>query len=369
MEPVGGFKKGILIVGNFPSAIDDAKGVPFRDRYAQHLATTLWNDYGIDMSEDCMTTNAIKCHPGVEPTDYHYSCCRKYLMKTIKKYQPTLILTLGMSPLEGLLYGRWQKDLGGMEKWRGWTIPDQDLEAWVCPVYDPEYVLSKKAQEIETIWKQDLSRAMALVDKRVPKTKKATIEIIDDLSILSKIDNGQLVAIDYETTGLKPHGAGHRIVCASVATGPNHAYAFMMPETKKGRKPFVNMLANGLISKTAQNMKFEHAWSTHRLKQPVHGWVWDTMLASHLLDNRAGITGLKFQTYVRFGIVDYDSEIAPYLHAKDNKNGNALNRIEELLTIPNGPEKLMTYCGYDTIYEYRLMLLQTKIMNYSFLPF
>jgi len=80
------------------------------------------------------------------------------------------------------------------------------------------------------------------------------------------------------------------------------------------------------------------------------------------------VTGLKFQTYVNFGVVDYASEVAPYLQAKDN-NGNAINRIMELVGMPGGKEKLLEYCGLDAVYEYRLAMIQQKVMNYNFLPF
>jgi len=118
----------------------------------------------------------------------------------------------------------------------------------------------------------------------------------------------------------------------------------------------------------SHNMKFEETWSVVRLRQPVQNWGWDSMQAAHVLDNRTGVTGLKFQTYVNFGVVDYASEVAPYLRAKDN-NGNAINRIMELVEMPGGKEKLLEYCGLDAIYEHRLALIQQKVMNYNFLPF
>jgi len=88
------------------------------------------------------------------------------------------------------------------------------------------------------------------------------------------------------------------------------------------------------------------------------------MMAAHILDNRPGVTSLKFQTYINFGIIDYESEVSPYLKAVDSKNGNALNRIFEA-----DEKKLMEYCSLDSIYEYRLAMWQIKIINYSFLPF
>ena len=142
----------------------------------------------------------------------------------------------------------------------------------------------------------------------------------------------------------------------------------MMPKSRKARQPFVDLLANPDIGKMAHNIKFEETWSVVRLRQPVKNWVWDSMLAAHVLDNRPGVTGLKFQTYVNFGVIDYDSEVAPYLKAP-TKGGNDFNRIYELLKKPDGEEKLLRYCGLDAIYEYRLAMLQMNKIGYEDLPF
>jgi len=112
----------------------------------------------------------------------------------------------------------------------------------------------------------------------------------------------------------------------------------------------------------------KHIWSLVRLKTEVANWEWDTMIASHILDNRPEVTGLKFQTYVQFGVIDYDSEISPYLKSGSN-DGNALNRIEELVKLPSGKEKLMEYCAMDSIFEFRLAQLQIEKIGYDFLPF
>jgi hypothetical protein len=138
----------------------------------------------------------------------------------------------------------------------------------------------------------------------------------------------------------------------------------MMPKTRRERQPFVDLLANPKIGKIAQNMKFEEAWSVVRLHQPVQNWEHDPMQASHIMDNRAGITGLKFQVYVQFGVPDYSSEIEPYLDA-DKTNANSFNTVLKLIELPGGKEKLMKYCAYDSIYEYRLSKLQTN----DILPF
>jgi hypothetical protein len=262
-------------------------------------------------------------------------------------------------------------------KWRGWTIPDQDFNAWICPTFHPSYVHRAKSNPYnfdghtaeETIWIDDLRQAIRCLKIPFPVYQEPIIKIIKDLTLLDKIKAGTKIAFDYETTGLKPHAYGHRIVCCSVAVSANKVYVFMMPQKAINREPFIRLLEDEGVHKIAANMKFEDNWSAVRLKTEVKGWLHDTMQAGHILDNRQGITGLKFQTYVQFGIIDYASEVAPYLSSIDSKNGNSLNRIMELVKKPGGKELLMKYCGYDSINEIRLAEKQMYIIEEAQLPF
>ena len=360
MKPYGNFKKKILNIGEAPGEMEDRNGKPWQGKAGRLLRRT-YKSLGIDLFDDCLNINACSCRPtdkggnNRSPSNFEVGCCRKAVLRIVDEYKPKVIILLGNIALFSLIGHRWKKDLGGITKWRGWSVPDQDFGCWVCPTFHPSFIERSDINSVEeVIWSQDLEQALSYWEHHpFPKHVEPEIEIIEDLTILNKIKSAE-IAFDYETTGLKPHAPGHRIVCVSVADTKDHAYAFMMPGVRNERLPFINLLTNSRIGKIAQNMKFEHTWSKVRLKTEVKMWMWDTMLASHVFDNRAGITNLKFQAYVNFGIVDYASEIAPYLKATDNKDGNALNRINELLAIPGGKEKLLKYCGLDSIYEYRL---------------
>ena len=68
----------------------------------------------------------------------------------------------------------------------------------------------------------------------------------------------------------------------------------------------------------------------------------------HCLDNRKGVTGLKFQTYVNFGITDYDSDIHKFLSATDEYLGaNSINKIEDFIS-QYGVHSLLDYNGMDS---------------------
>jgi len=373
MKPYGNFKKKILNLGEAPGEIEDNTGKPWQGKAGRLLQRT-YKELGIDLFEDCVNINTVSCRPTDKegrnrtPSNLEVENCRKRVLRTIEEYKPRVIILLGNPALFSLIGHRWKRDLGGISKWRGWTIPDQDFMSWVCPTFHPSYV--ERVLEIDDesveyiIWKRDLKTAFERANVSIRKYVEPEVEIIEDLSILGRITAHQ-VAFDYETTGLKPHMKGHRIVCASVADSENHAYSFMMPKSKKEKQPFIDLLRNPNIRKIAQNMKYEDTWTNVRLGTEVVNWGWDTMLATHIMDNRPGITSLKFQVFVQFGISDYESEVAPYLSAGDNKDGNSLNNIFNLLTKPKGAYYLLKYCGLDSIYELRLANLQ----NSDILPF
>lgn len=368
MKPFGNFRKGILNIGEAPGQTEDRRGRPWQGKMGQFLQQT-YRKLGVGLFEDCLNVNAINCRPmGKEgsnrpPTNQEIDACRRFILKTIEEYQPKVIILLGNAAVYSLIGHRWQRNLGNITKWRGWAIPDHDFKCWVCPTFHPSFVSRAEGKEVETIWKQDLKQAIECIDKPLPRYRKPNIHIIEDLSELRNLKSKQ-IAFDYETTGLKPQAKGHRIVCASVAINENHCFVFMMPVRRSERQPFVDILADGSVSKMAHNMKFEETWSVVRLRQPVRGWLWDSMLAAHILDNRPGVTSLKFQAYVQFGIVDYESEVSPYLQAS-KEGGNEMNRVYELLKKPGGKDKLLQYCGLDSIYEYRLALKQRREMNYN----
>lgn len=354
MEPFGNFKKKILNIGEAPGEVEDQRGKPFQGKTGTALKDA-YKKLGIDLFEDCLNLNAVNCRPegNRSPENYEIECCRKSILTVIEQYKPKVIILLGNSAIYSMIGHRWKKDLGGVTKWRGFQIPDQDFKAWVCPTFHPSYIERSDSKDVDVIWQQDLQAAFDKLKEPFPLYKEPTIHVIEDLSVLNDIQSGE-IAFDYETTGIKPHADGHRIICASVATSPDTAYVFLMPDNRAERRPFINLLLNQKVGKIAQNMKYEHAWSLVRLKTEVQNWVWDTMLAAHILDNRPGVTGLKFQVYVNFGVVDYASELAYYLQTTDTNSGNAINRIKDVFFKPGGKQRLLKYCGLDAIYEYRL---------------
>jgi uracil-DNA glycosylase family 4 len=366
MPAHGEFQKQILNVGKAPGEADDIAGYPWQGK-AGRLLRRAYRECGIDLYQDCLNINAINCRPldnegdDREPSAQEITCCRSRILQVIKAQKPKVIVLFGTCAINTFLGHRIKKDLGGIHKWRGSMIPDREFKAWVLPIFSPQYLESEKEIAIETIWKQDLQRIIEALNTPFPVSEREEqyIELLDTPDDMFKMVSG-VVSIDYETTGLKPHATGHQIACASVAFSEKKCQVFPMPQTKSGQRAFTQMLANPSVKKMAHNMKFEEAWSISKLRQPIESWYWDSLMAAHILDNRPGIGGLKFQVYIYFGVLGYDDEIAPYLKADDNKNANAFNRVLEIMNVPVLREKLMIYCGLDSIFQYKLAKIQME---------
>jgi DNA polymerase I-like protein with 3'-5' exonuclease and polymerase domains len=192
--------------------------------------------------------------------------------------------------------------------------------------------------------------------REFPIYKEPSIEVIEDLEILRTITKP--FAWDIETNSIKPHGKDCKIVSCAIADTADHAYVFMMPQKRSQRLPLVELLETPKIDKVIQNMKYEITWSEVILKCKVENVIWDTMLMAHCQDNRQGITGLKFLTYVLLGEIDYSSAIEPYLKGVEEKNANALNRVLELCSTESGKQQLLKYNALDAINTYRIWELQ-----------
>ena len=367
MGPFGDFKLGILNIGEAPGETEDQRGKQWQGKVGQTLRRA-YDKLGVGLFTDCLNINAINCRPTDKagnnraPTAHEITCCRPNLLKVIELYKPKVIVLLGGSALISVIGYYWKHDLGTISRWRGHTIPDRNFNAWVCPTFHPSFT-ERGEKEVETIWMQDLARALSMVNAPLPKSEDESkqIEIVEDLSFLPDMKGP--VAFDFETTGLKPHNTTmHEVVCMAVCNRPDKAFAFMNPKGGEQRRN-IRMFLKSNVGKIAQNMKFEHTWSQNLFNLEVNNWVWDTMLATHVLDNRPDVTGLKFQSYVQFGVADYDSGVSPYLKAEDSKNGNATNRILELAKTNTGRKRLLTYCGMDALFEYRLAMKQMEELN------
>jgi DNA polymerase len=367
MPVVGQGQKKIMIIAEAPGEMEDARGIQLVGECAELLRRSLFKA-DIDLDEDCLKTNSVCCRPenNQAPSDIQITSCRPRVFKDIKAFQPNVLILLGSIAVKSVLAELRNKAAGSISTWRGYNIPDQTLKCWICPTFHPSYVLrEQKNKAVELIFNQDIAKAMSFVGVPVPDYS----DLLNRVSILSEKEAmlflnkiykepPKICAFDYETTGIKPHKTGHKVVSMSICYSEQMSYSFMVTPALR---PYIRrFLADDRIGKVASNMAFEESWSRVFFETPVSNFIWDTMIDAHILDNRPSITSIKFQTYIRYGIADYNSAVEKYLNSGDDKKdgcANDFNRINEC------PElMLLKYDGLDSLFEYMTAIDQMKEM-------
>lgn len=363
MPVTGKGKKGILIVGEAPGKNEDEQGKQFVGDAGQALIQEL-RKCGINMRRDCWVTNAIVCHPkgNRTPTDKEISYCRPNLMKTIEEKQPHLILLFGATATKSLVQDLWKEKIGAMERWVGWQIPSQRLNAWICPNYHPSYVNrlsnTNQGKVLSLLFRSYLKQALQLETEpweEIPDYRSEIHVMYDADKVVEEIKAlmafGAPITFDLETDRLKPDHPDARIVCCSVSNGQT---TISFPWDGKSGGWMENLL-NSDVPKYGWSIKFESRWIRKKTGIWVNNWQWDGMLGAHWEDNRRGITGLKFQSFVRLGFDSYNDAIEPYLKAK---NSNERNRIDEI-----DLKQLLVYCGFDSLLEHKICQMQRGKMK------
>jgi len=362
--PVSGEGKlGVLVVAEAPGREEDKQNTQLVGPAGQLLRRYL-RELDVDLDRDCWKTNAVICFPGGTPTDEDVRSCRPNLLKTIRELKPRMILVLGRLAVSSLIGWLWRENPGEMGRWVGWRIPSQRMNAWVCPTYHPSYVMrvenkdSKtrsgraEARVVSIMFREHLRRAFGLKGrpwKKKPDYGKQVKMLMSGGEVAKAVEamlcseSGVPVAFDYESNMLKPDSGRAEIVSCSMSNG-EETIAYMM--TSETRGAVVRFLRSS-VPKIAHNMKHEDRWSRAVLKTPVRRWHWCTMQTAHVLDNRRGISGLKFQAFVRLGQGVYDEQMSTYLDGGPNTPNKIRRADVRDLLLYNGLDSLLTWHLYS----------------------
>lgn len=366
-------QKKILIIAESPGKEEDIQGTQLVGKTGQFFRKTL-RELGYDLDRDFWKMNAINCRPpkNRDPKTLELNACRPMIERAMAELQPKSVITLGKFGWLGLMGERLNGSISGISisGWVGERIPDQEWLCWVCPVYHPAYVVRNDwDRALMSMWKSHLDRAVKWARRRIPLYDwSSKIEITDQVSravewLKEIMEEWDIVAFDYETTGLKPHRRGHQIVSMAFSNGEK-SYAFPCFKDSEFQQKLKYILQEKLIGKIAQNFKFEDQWTQVKLGYSVRGWDWDTMLAAHCINNRKP-TGLKFQVYVEFGILGYDSAVDPYINGikkgEDPKSKNAFNLMRSAPM-----DEVLKYNAADPLFTFWLAERQKKRLEGQF---
>lgn len=312
MPVTGQGRLGVLVVAEAPGESEDRQNTQLIGRAGQVLRDSL-HGFGIDLDKDCRKTNAVRCRPpeNRKPALMEIASCQSHIWEEIKMHPPKVILLLGQTALESFLLNR-VKSPGPIGRWRGFIIPDQKAKAWICPTYHPSYILRCKEGWVENervgpstsveenTFTSDLENALRHIRKPFPIAPKPNI--VEDWTV----KKGMMISIDYETTSLRPWKEKEpRIISLGIS---HDDWCCSMPMTTDLSDKWKLILLANTVQKIGHNIKFEHTWASHCLGVETKGWIWDSMLAAHMVDNRKHICGLKHQIYLNFGVENWGED-------------------------------------------------------------
>jgi DNA polymerase len=168
---VGDISAQIMFVGEAPGAEEDAQGEPFVGAAGQ-LLTKIIQTMGLSR-QTVYIANILKCRPDTpgqtfgnrKPTPDEMKTCVPYLHAQIDLIQPTVLVALGSTAIEGLL-GKpayITKIRGQWHTYRG--IP-------LMPTFHPSYLLrTENSQEKRRVW-EDMLQVMEKVGLPVSEKQR-----------------------------------------------------------------------------------------------------------------------------------------------------------------------------------------------------
>ena len=114
--------------------------------------------------EEIYIANVVKCRPpdNRTPTPDEAKTCLGYLHRQIELVRPSVIVTLGATPLRELVgVGEGITRVRG--QWRRVKVGDREIP--VMPTFHPAYVLRQYTQDVRRAVWEDLKAAKEWVDK------------------------------------------------------------------------------------------------------------------------------------------------------------------------------------------------------------
>ena len=381
MIPIRGKgKKKILMVVEMPGKESDRVNRLLSGRDGKILDKYL-SEIGLSLNEDFWITSAIHCRSAkangsdLKPKTKNIKSCKPLLDKAIIDLKPEHIWLMGSTPIASFFADKFSNLTA--PRYINLCIPDRDSNAWVTSFFHQSHIRRKKDdQNLIAEFRRNLKSAKSNLtlepykheDLEQYTTILSTFDGVEDFlsTLLREIkERFTPIFLDYETTSLKPHWTESKIVTVSIATGPNNAYAFPFQwkdfftskEIRKIKSLLRKIFTHRNTGLMAQNMKFEDAWTRNIIGVTTNQWLFDTMLMSHIIDNRRSFTGLKFQSYVQFGVDPYDTEISKFLKSS---SGSHINNVEKAPL-----KELLYYNCLDTLLGFRLYNKQQEYFNLS----
>lgn len=366
MPYTGEGRLGILLVAEAPGSEEDRQNTQLVGNVGQYFRGWL-KELDLDLDRDFWKMNAISCRPpdNRTPTRKEIKCCRSRVEMAIGELKPSAIWIVGGAAVESFFMDRWSDNLS-ISRWRGRCIPDSRYNTRLLPLFHPSFVVRNKGENTLAFYRRDLKWAKGCsVDKAPPEffDPEEYVRVLSDVGevvswIEGTYDRTDPVVVDFETTCISPYKQNGKILVVGLCqAGDAVAFPLDWPNMWSGSdlkiiKGFLSELFGRSPKMIAHNIKFEEGWTRQQFGVGVKNWYWDTMLAEHVLDCRSEVVGLKYQAYVRWGVVGYGDYVKPFLGREDEQGYNSLAEADW--------KKVCLYCGCDVFLEHELWVDQTK---------
>jgi uracil-DNA glycosylase len=349
MKYTGKGQKEILIIAEAPGKTEDEKGIQLIGEAGQILRNAL-KDIGYDLDHDFWKTNSVICRPpdNRKPTRKELKLCYHNIEETINELKPKFIWLMGSSAITSFYSHRFS-DLS-VNTWRRRLIPDFDRDCFVIPMFHPSYILRNQDEKLNLIFQRDIKWALFCLNKKMPPLMDLTVNILNEQQEIEDflediLEDKKSIVFDYETSALNSHLPDPKIWSIGVN---GFSFGLDHPDIKYDisniEKLWGKILRNKDIPKINQNIKFEYLWGLARFGVETKGWIHDTLVTQHILEYRSTSIGLKFQSFVRWGVPDYEKEMKKYIIAGQSQN--------KLNAMPL--ENLCRYNAIDTLVTERL---------------
>jgi len=326
MEPYGAEQPLIYVLGEHPGETDDERGEQFMGEAGKLLRSQFKSAV---FRRDVRLGNTIQCRP-IDAQGGHklpemseIECCRHRVADDIAMSSPIVVVGAGGIPLN------WATGLSGINGWRGKLIATRigGLDCWYYPILSPDFVLRKQRaygkSEFELCFEHDIEWVLDNVEKlpnaityKAPYDTGITLiegQGLEDYNrlegMLSVLSSEPYVAIDLETSGLRPYMDNPKIhLCAIGTYESTVAFPLDHPQgwSDNFRRRVWSLLADFILSsgaKIAHHLSFELEWLTYFYGRKIaHLTEWeDTMAQAHTLDERIGTLSLDDLTRQHFG--------------------------------------------------------------------
>jgi len=375
MPYTGEGRLNTLMLGEAPGGEEDRRNTQFVGEVGQLLRKHLESE-GFDLDRDFWKRNVVNCRPTDEngynrtPTKRELQCCEHTWRHTISELRPEFIFLLGGEAVKAFFMNRSQpitKNLT-ITRWRRLCIPDPITQAWVIPMFHPSF--AKHSPDAEPLVKGDLVYGLncmkpgnRLQPPEFHHWEKFVEPVVNFSEIMRRlhciVTKKPGIVIDYETNRKRPYQEGSQIFTIGIAESDQEktwAFPYKYPgywnreQLEAITYSWIAILEDPNILKTAQSIQMEESWSRIIFGIEVQGWDLDTMVCSHIKDERDGFTGLDFQVFINWGY-EYGQDIAPF--KKEVSNGFNLMHQVPL-------NKLLIYNGQDTFFTKELALIRLR---------